>query len=117
MLGGMDANTVKLSPCNRIRRAATHCRRGKNKLIVGMGMPNLLLFNSTELGMDARVATASIRRGEPFTGQRVRQAPTLAVRWVLSLEQERALVRQASGVRRFLLPGRQPAQARRIRPR
>ena len=37
-------NTVELSLCNRIRRAATLCRRGKNKFIVGMGMPTYSLI-------------------------------------------------------------------------
>ena len=37
-------NTVELGLCNRIRRAATLCRRGKNKFIVGMGMPTYSLI-------------------------------------------------------------------------
>ncbi len=43
-LGGGNGNTVELSLCNRIRRAATLCRRGKNKFIVGMGMPTYSLI-------------------------------------------------------------------------
>ncbi len=41
---GSEPNTVELSLCNRIRRAATLCRRGKNKFIVGMGMPTYPLI-------------------------------------------------------------------------
>ncbi|MCX7108843.1 MAG: hypothetical protein NTX45_01700 [Proteobacteria bacterium] len=36
---GADGRLEQCPQVNRIRRAATLCRRGKNKFIVGMGMP------------------------------------------------------------------------------